>query len=482
LSLKSKLENIAGKESVNVNGALSKYASDESPFKGVVPNYEVKATTSAQVREIINLARKEKTPVVPSSSTVHFNGAALPLQGGIVIDLSGMDKIKTIDERNRKVIFEPGVTWGTLASELSNKDLRMFNPLFPHSGTSALTSLLEREPAIIPKFEYADPIMTLEAVLPNGELMRTGSSSITLSYDKDDVAVDMVCPYGPGMDFFRLFHGAQGTLGVVTWVAVKLEHLSPLKKLFIISCSELEKAVRIVHSIQNDMIGQECFILDRNDAGLILSRGDIARYGELKNGLSNYNIIMVLRGGKRRPEEKIAYEEEALREMLGKELDGGDGIRSDDKNWMLENLGTNWPQGSAYWKNLLKGKVFQIAYKTTLKNIDILSTTFKKIITSNGFDINDCGLYVQPLEYGRAYHCEHHLYYAPEGEDFRKKLVSLYEELAVTLANKGAFFNQPYGPAVQALFDKTGGYREAVKKVKTIFDPAGIMNPGKLTF
>jgi len=337
LGVKEKLTEIVGNGNVE-DGNIGKYCTDESPFKGKAPNYLVKVNDADTIREIIRFANKKKIPVVPSSSKIHYTGASLPVQGGILLDMSGMDQIRLIDERNRKIIFEPGVNWKRIDEELEKKNMRMFNPLFPNAGTSALTDLLERVPAIIPKFEYADPILTLEAIMPAGDLMRTGSSSITMSYKGDKPAVDMVCPYGPGMDFFRLFHGAQGTLGIVTWAAVKLEHRSPLKKLFLYGSRSLEESINTVQRIQRLMIGQECFILDSENASLILSQGDISKYEELKKKMPAYITVMMLRGAKRRPEEKIAYEEEALKETVGNSISELSAVSEEDKKWLCDNV------------------------------------------------------------------------------------------------------------------------------------------------
>ncbi|RMF96118.1 MAG: FAD-binding oxidoreductase [Candidatus Schekmanbacteria bacterium] len=483
MSVREELKKIVGNENiVEDTDSLLRYCADESPFKGKMPNYAVKVKSADEIKNILKLANKKKIPVVPSSSKIHFNGASLPTQGGILLDMSEMDKILLIDERNRKIIIEPGVSWKKIDEELEKKKLRMFNPLFPHSGTSALTDLLERVPALIPKFEYADPILTLEAVFPTGDLMRTGSASITMSYKGDNPAVDLVCPYGPGMDFFRLFHGAQGTLGVVTWAAVKLEHRSPLKKLFLFGYEGIEDAISDIQKIQRSMIGQECFILDNTNASLILSQGDISKCEALKRKLPKFLAMLMLRGAKRRPEEKIAYEEKALKEIMKDKDNEISSSFEQESEWLKGNVEKCWPDEKVYWKNMLKGRVLQISYKTTANRIPHLLSKYEQIVSTTNMKNIECGLYIQPIEYGRAYHCEHHLYYEDNGKDISDKILSFNRQAVMGLNSEGAFFSTPYGDVGKIIFDKTGGYREAVRKIKNIFDPAGIMNPGRLSF
>ena len=134
-----------------------------------------------------------------------------------------------------------------------------------------------------------------------------------------------------------------------------------------------------------------------------------------------------------------------------------------------------------YWKNILKGKVVQVLYKTTSKKITDLCRIYKETAASTGIENAVSGLYIQPVEYGRAYHCEHHLYYGDDAGN-NKKITDAYRKIVTAFNAKGAFFSRPYGDAADITFDKTGGYREAVRKVKNIFDPAGVMNPGRLSF
>ncbi len=77
--------------------------------------------------------------MVPVSSAVHFYGATIPKQGGIVLDLSRMNQVLEIDELNQRVRMEAGVTWEQLTSELGKKGFRIMMPLLPHPSRSVVT-------------------------------------------------------------------------------------------------------------------------------------------------------------------------------------------------------------------------------------------------------------------------------------------------------------------------------------------------------
>jgi FAD/FMN-containing dehydrogenase len=85
------------------------------------PSYVAKPKNAEEVGKIIKFANEQSIPVVPVSSEVHFNGAAIPRQGGIVLDLTRMKKVLEIDEANAQGENRSGVMWQQLTEELAKK-------------------------------------------------------------------------------------------------------------------------------------------------------------------------------------------------------------------------------------------------------------------------------------------------------------------------------------------------------------------------
>ena len=101
------LETIVGEENVLTDDAvLERYAKDESWEEARRPEWAVKAKNTDQVQKIVQLANGYKVPVVPRSSAVGFHGSGIPEEGGIVIDLTEMNRILRIDTRNKWVLVE----------------------------------------------------------------------------------------------------------------------------------------------------------------------------------------------------------------------------------------------------------------------------------------------------------------------------------------------------------------------------------------
>jgi len=484
VSIKERLVEIVGPgHVVDQRQDLEAYSKDESPFAGVVPSFVVRPGNADQIRSLVRMANKEKIPMIPASSGIHFNGTTLPTQGGVILDLGRMDRIIEVDIRNRRAMIEPGVKWGQLQKHLKRMDMVAMNPLFPHPLQSVAASYLERHPLIIPKFEYAEPISTLEVVLPSGELLRTGSAASPGA--PFDTVADMVCPYGPGLDFYRLFQGAQGTLGIITWMNLKIEYLSPLRKTYFLQSDNLPELLGCVQRVQRLMIGNECFILKRPDVAAIASGGNPDIMKEISGEIKTWMSVIQIAGARWRPEERIQYQEKAFDEtcqeygMTPMDYLSKSGVGTDI---FEKHLQGPWTEGKPYWKYLEMGGCHDIAFHTTFERLPRLVGEAELILSNKGVEEKGHGLYIQPLENGRAYYCRFHLFYDPADKGQTEKVKTLDEILNRTLLLGGALFNTPYGAQVPLTYDHAAMYTETLKKVKDIFDPMKIMNPGRLCY
>ena len=459
------------------------YSRDYSVSFPILPNYVVQPKDKDEVQKIVSLANQTHTPIIPLSSGIHFNGNTIPTQGGIALDLRRMNRILDINERNRTARIEPGVTWLQLQDELQKHNLMALNPLLPHPQKSALTSLLEREPMLIPKFEYGDPILNLEMTLPSGEFFRTGSSCVT---NFPDSAADGVNPQGPGIDWVKLVQGAQGTIGIVNWAIVKAEIKPKLSKTFFIPFKDIKDAIEPILRIEHRMIGQECLLINNFNLAAILADNWNEDFPALRKILPPWTLILVLAGGWRRPQERIEYEEEALRGIaaelsipsLSTSLSGLPGVERE----IPEMLRNPWSEEKAYWKFGYKGSCQDIFFHTVMGRIPEFTKAIREVAGRHGYSENEIGFYVQPLERARACHYECNFYYDPTDTKDVNRIRNLLVETAKVLIDMGAFFTRPYGPIADIVYDKATSYTLALKKVKKWLDPNNILSPGRLCF
>jgi FAD/FMN-containing dehydrogenase len=96
---------------------------------------------------------------------------------------------------------------------------------------------------------------------------------------------------------------------------------------------------------------------------------------------------------------------------------------------------------------------------------------------------NDLGVYIQAINQGTAYYCEFDLFYNPNDKEATEKIKNKFIEISNDLINSGAFFNRPYGIWAREVYKMHDeGTQIALKKVKKIFDPNNVLNPGTLCF
>ena len=94
----------------------------------------------------------------------------------------------------------------------------------------------------------------------------------------------------------------------------------------------------------------------------------------------------------------------------------------------------------------------------------------------------DIGMYIQPIEHNRAAHVEFTFFDDPDDAEEKAVIAGLYREAAKALMNEGAFFSRPYGELAAMVYERAAGYTTALKRVKKVFDPKNVLNPGNLCF
>jgi FAD/FMN-containing dehydrogenase len=106
----------------------------------------------------------------------------------------------------------------------------------------------------------------------------------------------------------------------------------------------------------------------------------------------------------------------------------------------------------------------------------------EKLAAKHGYPVSDIGGYLQPIEHNRACYLEFNLYYDPASRSEVERVQKLYSQAAPLLLKEGALFSRPYGELAKLVYDKANGYAQILKRVKKLFDPNNIMNPGNLCF
>ncbi len=465
---------------------LETYAQDLSFVPRIRPGSVVKAESATEVEAIVKWANETGTPLVPvSSGPPHFYGDTVPGVGGaVILDLSGMKRIVRIDRRNRVAMIEPGVTFGELIPALEAEGLGALMPLLPRSRKSVLTSFLERTPITMPRFHWEpqDPMQCVEVVYGTGDLMRTGSAAVPASLEKQwELGRAQMRGTGPSqVDFTRLLQGAQGTMGIVTWATVKCRPLPKRRKMFLVPSEDLGPLVDMAYRITFKKLGEELFILNGNSLAAALGEDREAMMA-LEARLPPWVLVLGIEGAGLLPEERVAYQEaESLEIAQSLGLEWEDVIPGAGAAEVSEVL--SGPSSEPYWKLRRKGACGEIFFLATLDRAREFTETVRGLAETGGYDPEGMGVYVQPTVQGTNCHVEFTFSYAPHDRQETDKVRRLVEEGSEVLADRGAFFSRPYGPWARIAYRKDAQVVIGQRKLKGIFDPRGILNPGKLCF
>jgi len=299
----------------------------------------------------------------------------------------------------------------------------------------------------------------------------------------EEAQSDMCNFMGPGIDWFRLIPGSQGTYGIVTVMNAKVGFLPVRQKLLFFGFSTLEAAVGPVYHLLRKLIGDECFLLSSRYLAAILAAAP-DEIEALSAALPPYTLVLNLTAGEWMPEKKMAYQENAVREasraFLLKPMEQLPG--APDANVVLSRLLRRSWDGDVYWKCRAKGASKEVFFLTQMQRAPEFLQVIQNAAGQCGYPATDIGIYLQPKQNGRAFQMEAGFPYNPEDPSEKRRAEEVFANVSRALVNQGAFFYRIYGPWADLVYSRTGNLHSTLKRIKHILDPNGILNPGKLGF
>ena len=183
------------------------HGEDLSYLPTMLPDAVVFAESTAEVQRVVAACAAARVPIIPYGVGSSMEGQILATAGGISLDLSRMNRVLAVHESDFDVVVEPGVTRKALNEHLRATGLTF--PVDPGADASigGMASTRASGTNAVRYGTMRENVLALEVVLPNGELLRTGSRARKSSM---------------GYDLTKLFVGAEGTLGVLTEITLRL--------------------------------------------------------------------------------------------------------------------------------------------------------------------------------------------------------------------------------------------------------------------
>ncbi len=485
---KEKLVKIAGASNVSYEQAkLDEYSRDISFVNAIRPECVVKPTSTEAVQQLVKLANETLTPLVPvSSGPPHFRGDTVPgIGGAVIVDLSKMKKIINVDRARRVAMVEPGVTFGELIAAAAKEGIRLNLPLLPRKSKTVIGSLLEREPVIMPKYQWdiSDPLACVEVIFGSGDEFRTGQAAGPGTVAEQwNVGGVQKAPYGPGVaSWHRIIQGAQGTIGIVTWASMRCELLPSVEEPFVVGADNFTTLLELASWLIRLRMVNECFILNNTNLAAIFAKKWPKDFQSLKDNLPAWILFYTVAGYEYLPEERVSSYIKDITDItkrLGVEaLKAVGGISA---NEILKTV--QQPSEEPYWKLRYKGGCEDILFLTINDKLEGQIGAMYDTVKKAGYPSSDVGVYIQPIVQGTGVHCEFNLFYDPANASEVNRVKNLSALAIKALLAKGAFFSRPYGENSKMIMNRDAASIAVLNKLKKMFDPNHVMNPGKVCF
>lgn len=233
----TQIKTIVGKEHVKDSTAhLLAYSYDATANFQCMPELVVSPKDTEQVAEIIKICNEHQIPIIPRGSGTNLAAGTVPYDGGIVFLFNRMNDIVDFDKENLTITVQPGIISEKVCQFVEAEGL--FYPPDPSSmKISTIGGNVSENSGGLRGLKYGvtkDYVKGLTVVLANGDILKTGGK----------LAKDVA-----GYDLTSLFIGAEGTLGVITEITLKLIPLPASKMTSIAYFNSLEDAARTVSSI-----------------------------------------------------------------------------------------------------------------------------------------------------------------------------------------------------------------------------------------
>lgn len=226
---------------------IKPYSFDMTEAEPAMPDAVVFPVTTDEVVAIVKMANEEKCPLVPCVARTNLGGLTIPTRGGVIVDLTKMNRIHRVNRDEMYIVIEPGVTFQMVKDylEANHPDLRFSYPLSPPWTSVVANALLDGTANL--NFRggaMAQWVNAMEVVLPTGEVMKTGAATLT----------DNWWGRGPLPDLAGLFFCWQGTTGICTRMAIQLYPKLPFNERAFLLAYSLEDGFNLMRRFSRTLL------------------------------------------------------------------------------------------------------------------------------------------------------------------------------------------------------------------------------------
>ena len=450
------LVSVCGKENVLTGDNIHEdYSHDELAEEQFFPEVLIIPENREQISKIMKYAYDNIIPVTPRGQGTGLVGAAVPIYGGILLSTEKMNNIIELDKDNLTLTVEPGVLLMELSKFVEDNDL--LYPPNPGEKSASIGGNISTNAGGMRAVKYGvtrDSIRELEVVLPNGKIIKVGGKIVkdTSGYALKDLII-----------------GSEGTLGIVTKAVLKLIPLPKINISLLVPFADMETAIETVPKIirsKNTPVAIE--YMER----AVIKNSEDYLGKKFPDSSSDAYLLLNFDGNTK---EEVEKQYEKVAHIC---LDAGalDVLISDTE----ERKEAIWTARGAFLE-AIKGST------TKMDECDVVVPRDKVAEFLNFTKKVEKKVDIRISSFGHAGDGNLHVYLLKDEmteEDFQNKLTKAFDLLYSKGKELGGHVSGEHGIgyAKKEYLEKTMGsdYMNLLRGIKNVFDPKGILNPGKV--
>lgn len=447
------LADLVGGDRVSTSGGdLDEHSRDQSSCAARRPDIVVWPETVEHVSSVLRYANGEGLPVTPWGAGTSLEGNPIPVRGGVVLDCRKMNAIVAVHDADLQATVQPGVHYKDLNRVLSKQGLFFA----PDPGANAtIGGMIANNAAGLRTVKYGatkDNVLRLEAVLASGEVVRTGSRSVKQS---------------SGYDLTHLLVGSEGTLGVVTEATLKLAPLPEHFCAVIAAFPDVEHAAQAVLEIMANGLDPSALELLDTTGIRLLNTDENLDLDEAPH------LFMEFAGPTRASlDERLSLAEDICRENACTHHHSAVDRQERDRIWdarhrFFEILVRNHP-----------------GYNHVIADVSVPVSSLPELVRKSRALLEELDIPGQIMGHAGDGNLHVTLFYSPEDARARDLAMEMNARLVgEALALDGTSTGE-HGVGIQKQKHMVREHGESavelMRGLKRLFDPNGILNPGKI--
>ena len=449
-TLANELKALLGERATTARGIREHHGKDESYYPYAAPDAVVFPHTTEEVRDVVNICRRHRVPMIPYGVGTSLEGHILAIHGGVCIDLSQMNKVVAVHESDLDVTVQAGVTRKQLNEHIRHSGL-MF-PIDP-GADATLGGMASTRASGTNAVRYGtmrENVLALTVVLADGRIIKTSRRA------RKSAA---------GYDLTRLFVGAEGTLGIITEVTVKLY--------------AIPEAMSAATCSFKDMTGAVDTVIQTLQSGIPIARSE-ALCATTMRAINAYSktsfreqpmLLLEFHGSEAGVKEQAELVQEIARENGGMDFQWATKTEERTKMWSARH--------EAYFACLQ----LRPGSRALSTDVCVPISRLTECIVETARDIEKASMPI-PL-FGHVgdgnFHCG--ILIQPDNEADLAEAKAINEKLIKrALAMEGTCTGEHgvgFGK-MKWLAEEHGEALDLMRSIKLAFDPENLMNPGKI--